>query len=87
MGFLSGKRVLIVGVASKLSIASGIAAAMHREGAELAFTYQNEKLKGRVEDFAAGVPIANAIASQTFESRSLAAPRTIVILLHHNAQQ
>lgn len=54
MGFLTGKRVLIVGVASKLSIASGIAAAMHREGAELAFTYQNEKLKGRVEDFAAG---------------------------------
>ena len=54
MGFLSGKRVLIVGVASKLSIASGIAAAMHREGAELAFTYQNEKLKGRVEEFAAG---------------------------------
>lgn len=53
MGFLSGKRVLIVGVASKLSIASGIAAAMHREGAELAFTYQNEKLKGRVEGFAA----------------------------------
>ena len=38
MGFLAGKRVLIVGVASKLSIASGIAAAMHREGAELAFT-------------------------------------------------
>ena len=34
MGFLAGKRVLIVGVASKLSIASGIAAAMHREGAE-----------------------------------------------------
>lgn len=52
MGFLAGKRVLIVGVASKLSIASGIAAAMHREGAELAFTYQNEKLKGRVEEFA-----------------------------------
>ncbi|SDS40444.1 Enoyl-[acyl-carrier-protein] reductase [NADH] [Halopseudomonas xinjiangensis] len=53
MGFLTGKRVLIVGVASKLSIASGIAAAMHREGAELAFTYQNEKLKARVEGFAA----------------------------------
>ena len=52
MGFLSGKRILIVGVASKLSIASGIAAAMHREGAQLAFTYQNEKLKGRVEEFA-----------------------------------
>lgn len=52
MGFLHGKRVLIVGVASKLSIASGIAAAMHREGAQLAFTYQNDKLKGRVEEFA-----------------------------------
>ncbi len=53
MGFMSGKRVLIVGVASKLSIAYGIAAAMSREGAELAFTYQNEKLKKRVEEFAA----------------------------------
>ncbi|MGG2552486.1 SDR family oxidoreductase, partial [Pseudomonas aeruginosa] len=52
MGFLTGKRALIVGVASKLSIASGIAAAMHREGAELAFTYQNDKLRGRVEEFA-----------------------------------
>lgn len=53
MGFLTGKRILVTGVASKLSIASGIAAAMHREGAELAFTYQNDKLKGRVEKFAA----------------------------------
>ena len=52
MGFLTGKRVLILGVASKLSIASGIAEAMHREGAELAFTYQNDKLKDRVEKFA-----------------------------------
>ena len=38
MGFLSGKRVLIVGLASNRSIAYGIATAMHREGAELAFT-------------------------------------------------
>lgn len=53
MGFLTGKRILITGVASKLSIAYGIAQAMHREGAELAFTYQNEKLKSRVEGFAA----------------------------------
>lgn len=52
MGFLTGKRVLILGVASKLSIASGIAEAMHREGAEIALTYQNDKLKGRVEGFA-----------------------------------
>lgn len=34
MGFLSGKRILITGVASKLSIAYGIAQAMHREGAD-----------------------------------------------------
>ncbi len=55
MGFLSGKRILLTGLASKLSIAYGIAQAMHREGAELAFTYQNEKLKGRVEEFAAAL--------------------------------
>ena len=53
MSFLKGKRALIVGVASNRSIAWGIAKAMHREGAELAFTYQNDKLKGRVEKFAA----------------------------------
>ena len=52
MGFLQGKRALIVGVASQRSIASGIAEAMHREGAELAFTYQVDKLKSRVEDCA-----------------------------------
>ncbi len=53
MGFLQGKRVLIVGLASNRSIAWGIAQAMHREGAELAFTFQNEKLQSRVEEMAA----------------------------------
>jgi enoyl-[acyl-carrier protein] reductase I len=53
MGFLTGKRALITGIASDRSIAYGIAQAMHREGAELAFTYQNEKLKTRVEKVAA----------------------------------
>ena len=53
MGFLQGKRALITGVASQRSIATGIAEAMRREGAELAFTYQNEKLKSRVEAAAA----------------------------------
>ena len=52
MGFLQGKRALIVGVASKRSIAWGIAEAMHRQGAELAFTYQTEKLRSRVEQVA-----------------------------------
>ena len=49
MGFLKGKRALIVGAASDRSIAWGLAKSMHREGAEIAFTYQNEKLKSRVE--------------------------------------
>lgn len=53
MGFLSGKKILITGLASNLSIAYGIAQAMHREGAELAFTYPNDKLKPRVEKMGA----------------------------------
>ena len=53
MGFLQGKKILITGLASNLSIAYGIAQAMHREGAELAFTYQNDKLKPRVEKMGA----------------------------------
>jgi enoyl-[acyl-carrier protein] reductase I len=57
MGFMSGKRALIVGVATERSIAWGIAEAFHREGAELAFTYANEKLKERVE------PLAQSIGS------------------------
>jgi len=52
MGFLTGKRALIVGLASNRSIAWGIAKAMQREGAELAFTYQNDKLRDRVEKMA-----------------------------------
>lgn len=53
MGFLAGKRALIVGVASERSIAWGVAKAMHREGAEIAYTYQNDKLKERVEKLGA----------------------------------
>jgi len=58
MGFLSGKRALIVGVASDRSIAWGIAQAMHREGAELAFSYVNEKFKERVQ------PLAESLGSK-----------------------
>lgn len=53
MGMLDGKRFIIFGVASKRSIAWGIASALHREGASLAFTYQNDRLKDRVIEFAA----------------------------------
>lgn len=51
-GFLQGKRALVVGVASNKSIAWGIAKAMQREGADLAFTYQGDRLKDRVIKFA-----------------------------------
>ena len=53
MGFLSGKKALIVGVANNKSIAYGIAKQMHAQGAEIALTYQNDKLKSRVEKIAA----------------------------------
>lgn len=53
MGFLSGKKFLITGLLSNKSIAAGIAQAMHREGAELAFTYQTDKFKDRVAKLAA----------------------------------
>jgi enoyl-[acyl-carrier protein] reductase I len=53
MGFLAGKRLLITGVLSNRSIAYGIARACRREGAELAFSYQGERFRDRVGEFAA----------------------------------
>ena len=58
MGFLAGKRAFIVGVATERSIAWGIAQAMHREGAELAFSYVNDKMKERVQ------PLAHSLGSR-----------------------
>jgi len=55
MAMLTGKRALIVGVATDRSIAWGIAQAMHAQGAELAFTYAGEKFKERVEPLAASL--------------------------------
>ena len=57
MGFLSGKRALIVGLATDRSIAWGIAQAMHREGAQLAFSYI-ERMAERV------VPLARQLNSE-----------------------
>ena len=57
MGMLSGKRALIVGVASDRSIAWGIAQAMHAQGAQLAFSYANDTFKERVE------PLAGSLGS------------------------
>jgi enoyl-[acyl-carrier protein] reductase I len=55
MGLLAGKRALIVGVATDRSIAWGIAQAMHTQGAELAFSYANERFKERVEPLATSI--------------------------------
>jgi enoyl-[acyl-carrier protein] reductase I len=52
MGFMKGKKALIVGLASTRSIAYGIAKAFHAQGAELAFAYQSDKLAERVRDIA-----------------------------------
>ena len=52
MAFLAGKKILVTGLLSNRSIAYGIAKAAHREGAELAFTYQNERFKDRVIEMA-----------------------------------
>jgi len=73
MGFLAGKRALIVGVASDRSIAWGIAEAMHREGAELAFTYQSERLKENVEPLAKELGSDIVLPCEVAEDASIAA--------------
>ena len=55
MGLLAGKKGIIFGVANERSIAWGIAEALHREGAELAFTYAGEVLEKRVRPLAEGI--------------------------------
>ncbi len=52
MGFLQDKNILITGLLSSRSIAYGVARAMHREGAALAFTYQGDGIRERVEGLA-----------------------------------
>ena len=51
MKLLENKNILIVGVANKHSIAAGIAESMAENGANIALTYQNERLKDNVEKF------------------------------------
>lgn len=56
-GLMAGKRGLIMGVANNRSIAWGIAKALHDQGAEIAFSYQGEALKKRVEPLAAEIGV------------------------------
>lgn len=53
---LKGKKGLVVGVANKRSIAWGIAKVLSNHGAELAFTYQGDRLKESVEELAGTLP-------------------------------
>lgn len=54
-GALAGKRGLVLGVANKRSIAWSIASRLAEEGAELAFTFQGERIEKGVRDLAATV--------------------------------
>ena len=71
MALLEGKRALITGLASNRSIAWGIAKAMQREGAEIALTYQNEKLRPRVEKFAAELGSTIALPCDVGNDRAI----------------
>ena len=70
---LAGKNGLIVGVANKHSIAWAIAQSAAREGARLAFNYQNERLRGNVEELAAQVDGARTFACDVSDDGQIAA--------------
>jgi enoyl-[acyl-carrier protein] reductase I len=70
-GFMAGKRGLIMGLANNRSIAWGIAKACHAQGAELAFTYQGEALKKRVE------PLAQEVGGHVFGHCDVTDPASI----------
>lgn len=54
-GLLHGKTALVAGVANKRSIAWAVAHKLHEAGADLAFTYQGERLEGSVSKLAESV--------------------------------
>ena len=72
-GFLAGKKILVTGLLSNRSIAYGIAKAAHREGAELAFTYQNERFKDRVTEMAAEFGSKIAVPCEVTSDAEIAA--------------
>ncbi len=72
MAFLAGKRALIIGLATERSIAFGIAQALKREGAELAFSYQ-ERFKDRVEGMGKEFGAASVFEMDVASDESIAA--------------
>ncbi|WWP02758.1 MAG: SDR family oxidoreductase [Candidatus Dasytiphilus stammeri] len=55
MGILTGKAIIVTGIANNHSIAFGVARSMHKHGAKIALTYQNNKLKTKIEKIAQGL--------------------------------
>src|SRR5581483_10508569 len=70
-GLMRGKRGLVMGLANNRSLAWGIARACHRQGAELAFTYQGDALRKRVE------PLAQEIGALVVGHCDVTDPATI----------
>ncbi len=77
---MAGKRGLIMGLANDKSIAWGIAQAIAAQGAEIAFSYQGEALKKRVE------PLAASIGMNTFVECDVADEASIDALFAHLAE-
>jgi enoyl-[acyl-carrier protein] reductase I len=75
MGLLDGKKALIIGLANNHSIAWGVAQALHREGAELAFNYLNEKMERRVR------PLAERVNAQLIAQCDLTDDEQIAALM------
>ncbi|MDD5374147.1 enoyl-ACP reductase [Acidithiobacillus sp.] len=73
MGFMVGKKALIVGVANDRSICWGIAQAMRRQGAEVLLTYQGERTKSRVEELAAQIGAPAPLELDLMDEAQLAA--------------
>ncbi|OCX69531.1 enoyl-[acyl-carrier-protein] reductase [Acidithiobacillus thiooxidans] len=73
MGFMTGKKALIVGVANDRSICWGIAQAMHRQGAEVLLTYQGERTKSRVEELAGQIGAPEPLELDLMDEQQLLA--------------
>ncbi|MDP3264098.1 MAG: enoyl-ACP reductase FabI [Tabrizicola sp.] len=70
-GLMQGKRGLIMGLANDKSIAWGIAQAVAEQGAEIAFSYQGEALKKRVEPLAASIGMTEMVECDVADEASL----------------
>ena len=75
---MQGKKGLIIGVANNRSIAYGIAKALKREGAEIILTYQNDKLKPRVEKVANELEVKNIYPLDVSKSEEIEALKEAV---------